>query len=88
VATLVAGSRFGHLLLWAAVLGCVLKIILVESVGCWYLASGQTLFQGWRSLGRWTTVYFGIYVVIFSVAQPFPRSPFSSLICEFNVQKS
>lgn len=64
VATLVAGSQFGYMLLWAAVLGCVLKIILVESVGRWYLASGRTLFQGWRSLGRWTTVYFGIYVVI------------------------
>ncbi|MFA5549087.1 MAG: Nramp family divalent metal transporter [Porticoccaceae bacterium] len=64
VATLVAGSRFGYTLLWAAVFGCVLKIILVESVGRWYLASGETLFHGWRSLGRWTTVYFGIYVVI------------------------
>jgi len=64
VATLVAGSQFGYVLLWAAVLGCVLKIILVESVGRWYLASGRTLFQGWRSLGHWTTVYFGIYVVI------------------------
>ncbi|MFA5630493.1 MAG: Nramp family divalent metal transporter [Porticoccaceae bacterium] len=64
VATLVAGSRFGYTLLWAAVFGCVLKIILVESVGRWYLASGQTLFQGWRSLGRWATLYFGIYVVI------------------------
>ncbi|MFA5496173.1 MAG: Nramp family divalent metal transporter [Porticoccaceae bacterium] len=64
VATLVAGSRFGYTLLWAAVFGCVLKIILVESVGRWYLASGQTLFHGWRSLGRWTTAYFGIYVVI------------------------
>ncbi len=64
VATLVAGSRFGYMLLWAAVFGCVLKIILVESVGRWYLASGQTLFHGWRSLGRWTTVYFGIYVIV------------------------
>lgn len=64
VATLVAGSQFGYMLLWAAVFGCLLKIILVESVGRWYLASGQTLFHGWRSLGRWTTVYFGIYVVI------------------------
>lgn len=64
VATLVAGSQFGYMLLWAAVLGCVLKIILVESVGRWYLATGQTLFHGWRSLGRWTTMYFGIYVVI------------------------
>ena len=68
VATLVAGSRFGYTLLWAAVFGCVLKIILVESVGRWYLASGETLFHGWRSLGRWTTVYFGIYVVIWGFA--------------------
>lgn len=67
VATLVAGSRFGYALLWAAVFGCVLKIILVESVGRWCLASGETLFHGWRSLGRWTTVYFGIYVVIWGV---------------------
>lgn len=64
VATLVAGSRFGYTLLWAAVIGCVLKIILVEGVGRWTLATGQTLFQGWRSLGRWATVYFGFYIVI------------------------
>lgn len=64
VATLVAGSHFGYLLIWAAVLGCVLKIILVEGVGRWTLATGQTLFQGWRALGRWTTAYFGFYIVI------------------------
>lgn len=64
VATLVAGSRYGYMLVWAAVLGCLLKIILVESVGRWYLATGRTIFQGWRSLGRWTTVYFGGYIVV------------------------
>lgn len=64
VATLVAGSRYGYLLIWAAVAGCVLKIILVEGVGRWYLASGQTIFRGWQSLGAWTTVYFGLYVVV------------------------
>lgn len=64
VATLIAGSRFGYLLLWAAIVGCVLKIVLVEGVGRYYLATGKTIFQGWRTLGGWTTVYFAIYVVI------------------------
>ena len=63
VATLVAGSHYGYQLIWAAVLGCILKIVLVEGVGRWTLASGQTLFHGWRSLGRWAAVYFGIYIV-------------------------
>ncbi|WP_298251855.1 Nramp family divalent metal transporter [uncultured Arthrobacter sp.] len=64
VATLIAGSRYGYALLWAAVIGCVLKIILVEGVGRWYLATGKTIFQGWRTLGAWTSWYFGPYVII------------------------
>lgn len=28
------------------------------------LATGKTIFEGWQSLGRWATVYFGIYIVI------------------------
>nr|MCV4206357.1 Nramp family divalent metal transporter [Roseomonas sp. SXEYE001] len=64
VATLVAGNRFGYALMWAAVLGCVLKIAMSEAVGRWHLATGTTIFEGWRELGRWTFVYFLIYVVI------------------------
>ncbi|MGH8501987.1 MAG: Nramp family divalent metal transporter [Gammaproteobacteria bacterium] len=64
VATLVAGSAFGYALLWAAVVGCVVKIALAEAVGRWHLASGSTLFAGWRSLGTWTTVYFAGYVLV------------------------
>jgi Mn2+/Fe2+ NRAMP family transporter len=64
VATLVAGSRFGYGLLWAVVLGVVLKIVLVEGVGRFTLATGKTIFEGWRSLGRWTTWYFGPYIMI------------------------
>ena len=33
VATLVAGSKFGYALLWAVVVGCVMKIVLVEGAG-------------------------------------------------------
>ncbi|MDB5752387.1 MAG: mntH [Ramlibacter sp.] len=64
VATLVAGSRYGYGLLWAVVLGVVLKIILVEGAGRYTLATGRTIFEGWRTLGRWTTWYFGPYIMI------------------------
>jgi Mn2+/Fe2+ NRAMP family transporter len=64
VATLIAGSKFGYTLMWAAVIGCLVKISLAEAAGRWHLATGRTLFDGWRSLGSWTTVYFAIYVVV------------------------
>jgi len=64
VSTLVAGSQYGYTLLWAAVIGCVVKIALAEAVGRWHLATGTTIFQGWRSIGRWTTWYFAVYVVV------------------------
>lgn len=72
VATLIAGSRFGYALLWAAILGTVLKIALAEGVGRWTLASGRTIFDGWASLApgvgigplNWAGLYFAIYVAI------------------------
>jgi Mn2+/Fe2+ NRAMP family transporter len=68
VATMVAGARFGTVLLWAAVLGTVLKLALAEGVGRWHLASGTTLLDGWRRLGYWATVFFGVYIVIWGFA--------------------
>lgn len=67
VATMVAGARFGTVLLWAAVLGTALKLALAEGVGRWHLASGSTLLDGWRRLGYWATVFFGVYIVIWGV---------------------
>ncbi|MFJ4684433.1 Nramp family divalent metal transporter [Streptomyces sp. NPDC088789] len=64
VATLIAGSNFGYTLLWAAVIGCLVKISLAEAAGRWHLSTGRTLFDGWASLGRWTTWFFAVYVVI------------------------
>lgn len=64
VATLIAGARFGYALLWAAVIGCIIKIALAEATGRYHLATGSTMLQGWRSLGRWTSWYFGIYILI------------------------
>ncbi|MGP3953745.1 Nramp family divalent metal transporter [Streptomyces sp. 7N604] len=64
VATLIAGSKFGYTLMWAAAIGCLVKISLAEAAGRWHLATGRTLFDGWRSLGSWTTGYFAVYVVV------------------------
>ncbi|ESR25261.1 Nramp family divalent metal transporter [Lutibaculum baratangense] len=64
VATLIAGSRFGYALFWAVIAGTIVKIALAEATGRWHLATGRTIFDGWSSLGRWTLVYFGIYVVV------------------------
>ncbi len=64
VATLIAGQKFGYTLLWCVVVGCVMKIVLVEGAGRYSLATGRTIFEGWRSLGIWTTWYFAPYIVI------------------------
>lgn len=64
VATLIAGSKFGYGLLWCVIVGCIMKIVLVEGVGRFTLASGRTIFQGWASLGVWTSIYFGPYMII------------------------
>ena len=64
VATLIAGQKFGYTLLWCVVVGCLMKIVLVEGAGRYSLSTGKTIFEGWRSLGIWTTWYFAPYIVI------------------------
>ena len=41
-----------------------MKIVLVEGAGRYSLATGRTIFEGWRSLGIWTTWYFAPYIVV------------------------
>lgn len=67
VATLTAGSRYGYMLVWAIVVGVLMKILLVEGVGRYYLSTGKTIFQGWRTLGPWTSWYFGPYILIWGI---------------------
>lgn len=64
VATMVAGQKFGYTLLWAAVVGAIMKIVLVEGVGRYSLATGHTIYTGWSGLGRWTSWYFAPYIVV------------------------
>ena len=64
VATLIAGQKFAYTLLWCVVVGSIMKIVLVEGVGRYCLSTGRTIFEGWRSLGAWTTWYFAPYIVV------------------------
>lgn len=57
-------ARFSYALLWAAVIGCIVKIALAEATGRYHLATGSTILEGWRSLGRWTSWYFDIYIIL------------------------
>ena len=67
VATMIAGQRYGYALLWAVIVGTIMKIVLVEGVGRYSLATGNTMFHGWRELGRWTSWYFAPYIVIWGL---------------------
>lgn len=64
VATLIAGSRYGYALFWCVVVGCIMKVVLVEGAGRFTLATGSSIFEGWSSLGRWTHIYFVPYIVV------------------------
>src|SRR5699024_3526114 len=62
-----AGADFGITLAWAVILGVALKYVLTEGVGRWTLATGYTILEGWRLLGKWATGYFFIYVILFGL---------------------
>ena len=64
VSSLVAGTRFGTVLIWAIVLGAIIKFSLVEGMGRWSMATGRTIFEGWRDLGLWATIYFVVYLFL------------------------
>ncbi|MGI8859887.1 MAG: Nramp family divalent metal transporter, partial [Rubrobacteraceae bacterium] len=48
ISSLVAGTDFGTVLIWAIVIGAFLKFTLTEGIGRWYMASGETIVKGWH----------------------------------------
>ena len=64
ISTIVAGSEFGTALLWAVLIGVVLKFVLTEGIGRWYMASGTTILEAWYSLGRIVRGYFVVYLFL------------------------
>jgi Mn2+/Fe2+ NRAMP family transporter len=69
VAATVGGARYGVVLLWAIALGAFFKYVLNEGIARWQLATGLTALEGWAEyLPAWVKVYFGVYLVFWTVA--------------------
>ncbi|MCB9298689.1 MAG: Nramp family divalent metal transporter [Lewinellaceae bacterium] len=67
IAASVAGARYGVIILWAALLGGLLKFVLNEGIARWQLATETTLLEGWvRKLPRAVSLYFFIYLLLWS----------------------
>ena len=69
VSATVGGATYGVTLLWAIALGAFFKFVLTEGIARWQLATNLTLLEGWAIyLPAWVKVYFGIYLVLWTVA--------------------
>ncbi len=67
IAASVAGARFGTALLWAVILGAILKYALNEGIARWQLVTGKTLLEGWIDhLPRFISWYFLVYLLIWT----------------------
>lgn len=61
------GSRLGVAVLWAVVLGALIKLVLNEGLTRWQLATGETLLEGAMSrLGRPAQYIFLVYLLAWS----------------------
>ena len=68
VAATVGGARYGVVLLWAIAVGAFFKYVLNEGIARWQLATGKTALEGWAEyLPTWVKVYFGVYLVLWTV---------------------
>ena len=62
-----AGSKLGVAVLWAVMLGALIKFFLTEGLTRWQLATGETLLEGSMSrLGRPAQYLFLIYLLLWS----------------------
>jgi Mn2+/Fe2+ NRAMP family transporter len=69
VSATVGGARYGEVLLWGILLGAFFKYVLNEGVARFQLATGLTAIEGWaRYLPLWVRIYFGAYLVLWTVA--------------------
>ena len=67
IAASVAGAKFGTTILWAAVLGAIMKYVMNEGLTRWQLTTGTTLLEGWiQRLPKFISIYFFIYLILWS----------------------
>ena len=67
IAASVAGAKYGTTILWAALLGALMKYVLTEGLARWQLRTGSTLLEGWvQRLPGIVSIYFFIYLLFWS----------------------
>lgn len=67
IAATVAGVRFETALLWAVIVGALLKAALNEGLARWQLSTGTTLLEGWiQKLPKWVKYYFTAYLFLWA----------------------
>jgi Mn2+/Fe2+ NRAMP family transporter len=67
IAASVAGAKYGMALLWAALLGAIMKYAMNEGLMRWQLATGSTLLEGWvHRLPKFFSLYFFIYLLLWT----------------------
>lgn len=68
IAAAVSGAQYGYALLWAAVLGAILKYVLNEGISRYQLVNGQSLLNAWKNrLHPFVSWYFIVYLFIWSL---------------------
>lgn len=67
IAATVGGAKYGYMIIWAVILGGVLKYVLNEGVGRWQLKTKTTLTDGWiKHLPKIFSYYFIVYLLLWS----------------------
>ncbi len=79
VTSLAGAAGYGMALLWAILIGVVLKFSLTEAVGRLYLATGQTVIASLRSVGRWLPAAFFVFVLVIGLLYGAALSSVASL---------
>lgn len=65
IAASVAGAKYGTVIIWAAIVGAVIKYVLNEGMARWQLATGTTVLQGWRhQFHPIISIYFMVYLFL------------------------
>ncbi|UCH98338.1 MAG: Nramp family divalent metal transporter [Candidatus Aminicenantes bacterium] len=65
IAASVAGAKYGIVIIWAAIVGAIIKFILNEGIARWQLATGTTVLQGWKhKFHALVSIYFIVYLFL------------------------
>jgi Mn2+/Fe2+ NRAMP family transporter len=79
VTSLAGAAGYGMALLWAILIGVVLKFVLTEAVGRLQMATGQTVIASLRSVGRWLPPAFFVFVLVIGLLYGAALSSVASL---------